>query len=87
MSTVVGASDCGIAGKEAVAGFWMITVPPAWLTARAPAAPSEPMPVRMTAISRSPYPSAAVPSSRSIDGLGRPAPSTCSSIMWSSIET
>ena len=53
-STVVGASDWGMAGKRAVAGFWMITVPPPWRTSWAPEAPSAPEPVRMTAISPSP---------------------------------
>src|SRR5919108_410838 len=53
-STVLGASDFGIEGYEAVSGFWMTTVPPAALTSRAPAAPSDPLPVRITAISRSP---------------------------------
>ncbi len=38
----------------AVRGFWMMMVPPACFTSTAPADPSEPEPVRMTAISRSP---------------------------------
>jgi hypothetical protein len=48
----------------------MTTVPPAFFTRRAPVAPSEPVPLRITAISPSPKASAAVESSRSTEGLG-----------------
>ena len=51
----------------------MITVPPWMLTWRAPSAPSDPVPVRMTAIRDSPKVAAAVDRRRSIDGRG-PAP-------------
>ena len=70
MSIADGGSDCGRAGKRAVAGFWTMTVPPASLIARAPDAPSEPMPVSTTAITRSASSLAALDNSRSIDGLG-----------------
>lgn len=72
MSTVVGASERGMEGYAAVAGSWITTVPPAAFTARAPAVPSEPLPVRITAMRRSPKIAAALLKSRSTDGLERP---------------
>ena len=74
ISTVVGASDAGMDGNDAVAGFSITTVPPAAFTACAPEAPSDPLPVRITAMSRSAKTSAAELNSRSTDGLG-PLPS------------
>ena len=50
----------------------MITVPPAFLTSTAPAAPSEPEPVKITAISARRR-LAAVESSKSTEGRGRPS--------------
>ena len=53
--------------------FSMTTAPPACLTFQAPAEPSEPVPVRLTAISRSLNALAAVERNRSIDGAIAPA--------------
>ena len=63
MSTIDVAIDCGIPGYDAVSGFWITIVPPAALTARAPIAPSVPVPVRITAMSPSPYACAALSNS------------------------
>ena len=71
MSIDVGASERGIPGKLAVSGFWTMTVPPASLTSRAPIAPSEPVPVRMTATRPSPKTWAALENRWSTDGVGR----------------
>ena len=71
-STSVGGRARGMEGCAAVSGFWMTTVPPRDLTSPAPTTPSLPMPDSTTAIRRSPNVSAAVASSRSIDGEGRP---------------
>src|ERR1051326_2301570 len=62
----------------------MMTTPPASFTSTAPAAPSEPEPVRITAIRCSPYACAALDKSISTDGLGRSAwsPSRCT---WPSL--
>ncbi len=58
----------------AVCGFSMITMPPAAFTSRAPSAPSVPVPVKITAMSRSPYIRAALLSSRlTSEGLERRA--------------
>src|SRR5215203_1741883 len=54
MSTVLGASERGISPNSAVPGSWMITVPPAWLTVRAPSVPSVPVPLRTMAMRFSP---------------------------------
>ena len=56
------------------------------LTSAAPAAPSEPVPVRITAIRRSPKIWAALASRRSIDGLGVPA-GPAERMAWSVIST
>ena len=53
-STSDGGIERGIEGNIAVAGFSMTTAPPACLTCHAPAAPSLPLPVRMTAVSPGP---------------------------------
>ena len=67
-STSDGEIDRGIDGKRAVAGFSMTTAPPAFLTCHAPAEPSVPVPVRITAMSPAPNAAAAVSRRRSIDG-------------------
>ena len=54
MSTVLGASERGISPNSAVSGSCMMTVPPAWLTVRAPSVPSVPVPLRTTAMRFSP---------------------------------
>jgi len=82
-----GASERGMAGKAAVSGSWMITVLPASLTAWAPSAPSDPEPVRMTAISRSPKIEAALASSKSTEGVGRRVASRWTSTWWSVMTT
>ena len=72
-STSDGEIEPGIDGNIAVAGFSMTTVPPACLTCQAPADPSDPVPVRITAMSRSPYALAALVSRRSTEGAIEPA--------------
>ena len=62
----------GIDGNSAVAGFSMTTAPPACLTCHAPAEPSVPLPVRITAVRPGPYAAAAVSSRRSTDGATLP---------------
>ena len=49
-----GDTEAGIDGNMALSGFSMTTVPPPCLTCHAPDDPSEPVPVRITAVSRSP---------------------------------
>jgi len=71
MSTSDDAIASGIDGYGAVSGFWMTTVPPAAFTCRAPPAPSDPVPDRITAVTPSPYAPAADAKIRSIDGVGR----------------
>jgi hypothetical protein len=44
----------GMNGADAMAGSWASTIPPAALTARAPAVPSRPMPVSTIASTRGP---------------------------------
>ena len=53
-STSDGETEAGIDGNMAVSGFSMTTVPPDCLTSHAPDEPSDPVPVRITAVSRSP---------------------------------
>ena len=53
-STSDGETAAGIDGNMAVSGFSTMTVPPACLTCHAPDEPSDPVPVRITAVSRSP---------------------------------
>ena len=71
-STSDGEIERGIDGNSAVAGFSTTTAPPACLTCQAPAAPSWPDPVRMTATRPDPNAAAAVSSSRSTDGATLP---------------
>ena len=71
-STSDGEIERGIDGNRAVAGFSTTTAPPACLTCHAPADPSLPLPVRMTAIRPGPNAAAAVSSSRSTDGAMLP---------------
>ena len=54
MSTVLGASERGISPNSAVSGSCIMTVPPAWLTVRAPSVPSVPVPLRTMAMRFSP---------------------------------
>ena len=56
----------------AVAGSSMTTAPPAFLTCQAPADPSEPLPVRITAMSPGPKTPAALSNSTSMDGATEP---------------
>ena len=72
-STSDGEIERGIDGNIAVAGFSITTEPPACLTCHAPADPSLPLPVRITATSPGPNASAAVSSRRSTDGATLPA--------------
>ena len=67
-STKFGGIDSGSAGKAALSGSCTMTMPPASLTAAAPSAPSLPMPLSTTAITQSPYASAALLKSRSMEG-------------------
>ena len=71
-STTAGETDPGIEENRAVAGFSTTTVPPACLTCHAPDDPSDPVPVRMTAMRRSPNVLAALDSRRSTDGAIAP---------------
>ena len=50
----------------------MMTVPPAWLTVRAPSVPSVPVPLRTMAMRFSPKTFAAVSISRFMEGMGGP---------------
>ena len=71
-STTDGDTDAGIDANMAVSGFSMTTVPPACFTSQAPADPSDPVPVRTTATTRSPWVLAALVNRRSIDGAIAP---------------
>jgi hypothetical protein len=68
-------------------GFWMMTIPPAALTWRAPSDPSDPEPVRMTAMRFSPKIVAALDSSMSTEGRGPLSPGGRSVTWWSVIST
>ncbi len=54
-STSDGDTEAGIDANMAVSGFSTTTVPPACFTFQAPADPSDPVPVRTTAMTRSPW--------------------------------
>ena len=71
-STTDGDTDAGIDANMAVSGFSTTTVPPARFTFQAPADPSDPVPVRTTATTRSPWVLAALVNRRSIDGAIAP---------------
>ena len=71
-STRDGGIELGIEGNMAVAGFSMTTAPPAFFTCQAPADPSDPLPVRITAINPGPKAFAALSNSTSIEGATAP---------------
>ena len=71
-STSDGEIERGIDGNSAVAGFSMTTAPPACFTCQAPADPSLPVPVRITAVRPGPNAVAAVSSRRSTEGATLP---------------
>ena len=72
-STRDGGIELGIDGNIAVAGFSMTTAPPACFTCQAPEDPSDPEPVRITAMSPGPKTPAALSNSTSMDGATAPA--------------
>ncbi len=72
-STREGGIELGIEGNIAVAGFSITTAPPAFFTCQTPAEPSEPLPVRITAMSPGPKTLAALSKSTSMEGATAPA--------------